>query len=199
MLINEPVVAGCFRKPASRTTRRFGGGLALVWLLAGCQPEVEAPKRPFLYTGPIVETTDVQTLFSDSARLKFKLRASLEQKYENGDVWYRKGVLLTFYTRDGRVQNTLRGNVGHFDKAKNTYHVKGHVQIVSALRQERVDTEELYFDQNRQQIYNDTTTFVRIETATEILTGKGLKANKDFSRYSLLKPVGTFTIKDSPQ
>lgn len=167
--------------------------------MLGCRPDDKAPKRPFLYTGPIVETTDVLTLFSDSARMKFKLRAPLEQKYENGDVWYRKGVLLTFYSRDGRVMNTLRGNLGHFDKQKNTYHVKGHVQIVSAVRKERVDTEELFFDQNRQQIYNDTTTFVRIETATEILTGKGLRANKDFSRYSLLKPVGTFTIKDSPQ
>ena len=167
-------------------------------LLAGCQGlDDSAAQKPVLYTGPIVETTNVVTLFSDSARLKFRLRAPLEQKYEQGDMWYRRGVLLTFFDRTGRVQNTLRGNVGHFDKAKNLYHVKGHVQVQSAVKKQQLDTEELFFDQNKQRIYTDQ--FVRIETDTEVLTGTGLTANQDFSRYTILHPPGTFALKDAPQ
>ncbi len=181
----------------------WGRRLRLSYLLIGmgavsCRPpDEETAHKPILYTGPIVESTNVQTLFSDSARLKFKLRAPLEQQYEQGDMWYRKGVLLTFYDREGRIQNTLRGNVGHFDKAKNIYHVRGHVEVVSSVKHERLDTEELFFDQNKQRIYTET--FVRIETATEVLTGTGLTANQDFSRYTILHPTGTFTLKDAPQ
>jgi LPS export ABC transporter protein LptC len=168
------------------------------WLILtyGCQSstEGEVTKKPILYTGPIVETTNVVTLFSDSARLKFKLKAPLEQKYDQGDVWYRQGVLLTFYDGVGRVQNTLSGNVGHYDKGKNLYHVRGHVRVVSAVKKQQVDTEELFFDQNKERIYTDT--FVRIETATEVLTGTGLTANQDFSRYTILHPAGTFVLKE---
>ena len=172
--------------------------LATPLVLGGCRGlDDAAPLKPVLYTGPIVETTDVVTLFSDSARIKFKLRAPLEQKYEQGDMWYRRGVLLTFYDRAGRVQNTLRGNIGHFDKAKNLYHVSGHVQVESAVKKQQIDSEELFFDQNKERIYTDQ--FVRIETATEVLTGTGLTANQDFSRYTILHPTGTFTLKDEPQ
>ena len=169
-----------------------------VGLLASCRGlDDSAPLKPVLYTGPIVETTNVETLFSDSAQLKFKLRAPLEQKYEQGDMWYRRGVLLTFYDGAGRVQNTLRGNVGHFDKVKDLYHVRGHVQVESAVKKQKLDTEELFFDQNKQRIYTDQ--FVRIETASEVLTGTGLTANQDFSRYTILHPTGTFTLKDAGQ
>ena len=167
-------------------------------LLVGCQNlDGSAPQKPVLYTGPIVETTNVVILFSDSARLKFKLRAPLEQKYEQGDMWYRRGVLLTFYDHAERVQNTLRGNIGHFDKGKNLYHVRGHVQVESAVNKQKLDTEELFYDQNKQRIYTDQ--FVRIETESEVLTGTGLTANQDFSRYTILHPTGTFSLKDAPQ
>jgi LPS export ABC transporter protein LptC len=166
--------------------------------LSACQglADEAAPRKPVLYTGPIVETTNVRTLFSDSARIKFQLRAPLEQKYEQGDMWYRRGVTLTFYDRAGRIQNTLRGNLGYYDKAKNLYRVSGHVRVASAIKKQQLDTEELFYDQNQRRIYTDQ--FVRIETATEVLTGTGLKANEDFSRYTILHPTGTFALKDAP-
>ena len=30
-------------------------------------------------------------------------------------------------------------------------------------------------------------------------TGTGLKANEDFSRYTILHPIGTFALKDASQ
>lgn len=168
-------------------------GLSSVGLPA-CKPKFGESTTPVLYTGPLVETRDVVTLFSDSAKLKFKLEAPLEQKYENGDMWYRRGVRLTFFGPDGSVRNHLSGNVGHYDKLHNLYHVRGNVRVRAELKHEQVDTEELFFDQNQQRIYTEK--FVRIETATEVLTGTGLTANQDFSRYTILHPTGTFTLKE---
>lgn len=170
---------------------------ACLLLLASCKPKFGDVAKPYLYTGPLVETRDALTLFSDSARLKFKLTAPLEQKYENGDIWYRRGVTVTFYNQQGQPQNTLRGRVGRYDKQHNQYHVRGNVQVQSLVKQEKLDTEELYFDQLKQRIYTDK--FVRIETASEVLTGTGLTAAQDFSRYTILHPAGIFALKEAPQ
>jgi len=43
-----------------------------------------------------------------------------------------------------------------------------------------------------QKIYTDK--FVRITTATEILTGEGMEANQDFSSWVILKPRGTIAL-----
>ena len=170
--------------------------LIVLLLLSACgKTDLGKSKPPFLYTGPLIESTNVTTLFSDSAQLKFRVEAPLEQKYENGDIWYRRGVKITFFGPEGEVRNTLRGDVAQYDKQKNLYHVTGDVQVQSAVKKEKVNSEELYYDQNAQRIYTEK--FVRIETATEILTGTGLTANRDFSRYTILHPAGDFLLKEN--
>ena len=183
-------------KPRPRAaTGRYG--LVLAALLAGCSSKAtDVP--PVAYTGPLLETTNVRTLFSDSAHLKLQLTAPLEQQFENGDVLYPKGMVVTFYTDGGKkVLNTLSANYGKVDKLKNIYTMRGNVRVVNEPQQQRMNTEELFFDRNKRQIYTDSAMFVRVETPTETLTGYGLTANQDFSRYRILKPVGIFTIDQS--
>lgn len=162
----------------------------------GCQKkDPTASKKPIEYKGPLLETTNVLTLYSDSARLQIKYAAPLEQQFESGDKLYPKGIDVTFYSKGGtQVRNTLRGNYGRYDKAKNLYFIRGDVRVNNVEKQQSMKTEEMYFDQNKQIIYNDTTQLVRIQTPTEVLTGYGLTANQDFSRYTILKPEGVFTI-----
>ncbi len=170
-----------------------GAGLLLVLGLAGCDSKT-APGPPQIYTGPLMETTNVRTLLSDSAKLKFELTAPLEQRFENGDNIYPKGMVVKVYSADGKrmVVNTITANYGKVDKAKNLYIMRGDVRVVNVPQQQRMNTEELFFDQTRQLIYTDSAMFVRVETPTEKLTGYGLTANQNFSRYRIKRPVGFF-------
>ncbi|RAK64716.1 LPS export ABC transporter periplasmic protein LptC [Hymenobacter edaphi] len=167
-------------------------------LLGGCQDKSTAPKKKVEYKGPTLETTNVLTLFSDSARLQVRLTAKLEQTFENGDLVYPKGVDMNFYAKDGSLVNTLRGDYGKFTRADNKYVVRGHVRVHNQAKQQKLETEELFYDKPRARIYNDTTTAVRIETPTEVLTGFGMEANEDFSRYKIRKPVGVFSVNEAP-
>jgi hypothetical protein len=105
------------------------------------------PAPSWVYTGPFRESTNVLTLYSDSAKLKFQLTAPLEQQFENGDFLYPKGILVTFYSADGskKVVNTLTAKYAKVDKAKNLYTMRGAVQVVNLLQEQRMDTEELVF------------------------------------------------------
>ena len=175
--------------------KNLGGSVAGVGLLAislvGCDKKAATGPR-LVYTGPLMETTNVLTLVSDSAKLKFQLTAPLEQQFENGDVIWPKGIVVTFYSADGqkRVINTLTAKYGKSDKNKNLYTMRGDVRVVNVPDQQRLNTEELFFDKSKGLIYNDTTMFVKVTTPSEYMTGYGLKANQSFSRYRLLKPVG---------
>ncbi|MBF9235935.1 LPS export ABC transporter periplasmic protein LptC [Hymenobacter sp. BT683] len=141
-----------------------------------------------------METTNVRTLVSDSAKLKFQLTAPLEQQFENGDVLYPKGVQVTFYSADGKrtVVNTLTAKYGKADKAKNLYIMRGDVRVVNIPQEQRLNTEEMFFDKTKQLIYTDSATFVKVTTPTEYVDGYGLTANQNFSRYSLKKVTGVF-------
>ena len=164
----------------------------LVWASACGEPK-HRPEDEEVYNGPLVEAHDVLTLYSDSAKLKVKLKAPVQQEFENGDGVFPKGVDITFFEVEEQPTTTLRSNYGKFEKQKNTYVVTGNVVVKNLQKKETLNTEELHWDRTKQEVFTDK--FVRIETPTEILTGQGLRANQDFSRYRILKPTGIFTVK----
>lgn len=161
--------------------------------LAGCDKKTAAGPK-LVYNGPLMETTNVLELVSDSAKLKFQLTAPLQQQFENSDLVWPKGMAVTFYSADGKknVINTLTAKYGKFDKAKNLYIMRGDVRVVNVPQQQRMNTEELFFDKYKQRIYTDSAMFVKVTTPTEYLTGYGLTANQNFSRYRIAKPKGYF-------
>jgi hypothetical protein len=70
-----------------RAQRSLGGvaSLLLAAALVGCQAK-EKEAKPVVYTGPLIETDNVVTLLSDSARLHVRLTSPLEQRFENSDI-----------------------------------------------------------------------------------------------------------------
>ncbi|GAA4390345.1 LPS export ABC transporter periplasmic protein LptC [Hymenobacter koreensis] len=165
-------------------------------LLAGCNDEKEGVQAKQVYTGPILETNNATTLFSDSARLQVRLEAPLEQQFDNGDLVYPKGVKATFYEKDGTtIVNTLVGKYGRYTRATNLYVVRGDVRVRNEVKEQSLATEELFYDRAKARIYTKPEMPVRVQTPTEVLTGKGLEANEDFSRYRIFKPEGVFTVE----
>lgn len=176
-----------------RGSGRLAGGLLALALL-GCD-EKKTIGPALIYKGPTMETTNVLTLFSDSAKLQFRLTAPLEQQYESGDVLYTKGVSVTFYSKDGKsVVNTLTAHYGKLEKTKNLYTMRGDVRVANVPEQQKLFTEELFFDRGKQLIYTAPQMFVKVETPTERLTGTGLTANQNFSSYRITHPEGVFAV-----
>lgn len=167
------------------------GGLLL--FLVSCSKPTQDPDKLPKYKGPIMETANVQTLYSDSAQLKIKLNSPLQQQFQNGDGVYPKGLNLTFLDENGKISTTLRANYGRYEKVTDSYLARGNVIVKNLAKNETLETEELRWSKQKRKITTDK--FVKIRTADEILTGHGLEANQDFSRYRILKPSGIFSVK----
>jgi LPS export ABC transporter protein LptC len=177
--------------------RHLAAALLAAGSLASCADK-ETAAKPVVYNGPLVETTNVETLVSDSARLQLRLTAPLEQQYENGDMLYRKSVHVQVYDKPGTmVVNTMDAKFGKLDKAKQLYTMRGDVRVANVPQQQTLRTEELFYDKLKHKIYTDTAMAVRIQTPTEVLTGYGMEASEDFSRYKIKRPVGTFTLQQA--
>ncbi len=161
-------------------------------VLQGCTTKKQDLEKFIEYKGPLVILKNAETHFSDSAELKIRLNAPLQEEYENGDRVFPIGVEIKFFGEDRKISSELVANYGHFDKAKQLYKVKGNVQVSNLLEGKKLSTEELYWDPAKQLVFTDK--FVVIETPTEVLKGEGLEANQSFSNYKILKPTGIFSI-----
>ena len=144
------------------------------------------------------EGTNVTINYTDSGHLKASIFApSLIgfKKDGNDIVKMPKGVKGDFYNREGAKESMITAEKGISYQSKKITEVWQNV-VVTNTKGEKLNTEKLTWNQNTQKIYTDK--FVRITTATEILTGEGMEANQDFSSWVILKPRGTIALNTTP-
>jgi LPS export ABC transporter protein LptC len=169
--------------------------IALLAMVAtGCGKDLKDPDQEKKHVGPFRETANVTTLYSDSAKVRIKLQAPVQEDYENGDMVFPDGIDVEFYEEGEAVTSTIRANYGKQERNKDLYLVRGNVIVHNLQKQETLETEELYWNKAKAQIYTDK--FVKITTPEEILMGHGLQANQDFSNYKIRKVTGVFSLKE---
>lgn len=160
--------------------------------LLACHTDERDLSKMKPYDGPRMEIDTVETLYSDSARVRVRMTAPKELQMENEDLIFPKGVYIEFFNENQAVSSTLRGNHGTYNKKKNLYTVTGKVVVVDSVKGQTMNTEELHWEPIRRKIYTDK--FVTIQTQQEILKGQGLEAEQDFSNYKILRPTGVFPV-----
>ena len=140
----------------------------------------------------------VTMLYSDSTVLKIKLETPQMQKYEKNVkepiTIMPKGLFVIFYNEKGKESTTLKADYGvRYEKSKRI-DVKYNVEVVNA-NGEKLNTEHLIWDEVKKKIISDV--FVKITTNKEIIMGKGLEANQDFTQYEIKEITGSIRVDDN--
>ena len=169
------------------------GVLAIFALMCDQRKElVDAPQ----YDGPLSSMDSAITLLSDSGIVIMKMKADVQNNFENGDREWPNGFYIEWLNKRGQVTSYFSANYVYFTQADNLYRAEGDVVVRSNVKQDQLNTEELFWDQGEEKFYTDK--FVTIKSEDEVHTGEGMKSNQDFTEYRILKPSGTFTLEDDP-
>jgi LPS export ABC transporter protein LptC len=139
----------------------------------------------------------VTLLYTDSAQLKIMLKANrmlvFDKNVREPLTILPKGVFVTFFDDDEKISSTLRADYGvRYDLSKRM-EAKYAVEVVNK-NGEKLETERLIWDENNKRIYTDA--FVKITTATEVIRGKGMESNQDFTKYQIKQVTGTIQLKN---
>jgi len=146
------------------------------------------------YTGPIVEGTNLIIYRSDSAVVTLKMETPRYYSYGNGDEEYPDGFFLEFYDKEGNPTSFLRADYCFYTKKEDLYKATGNVVVQDAETNDRLDTEELFWNQKKEEVFTEK--FVRIEKDGELHVGDGLEAKQDFSYWKILNSKGTITLDE---
>ncbi len=177
--------------------KRFSGLLAVLLLLQACSKKDSGESLLVTEKTPVMTFVDVGSQFDQDAKVKVKIQAPLQHKYENRDESYPDGVHVEFFDSLGVMTTTMDADSGYHKMASNSYRARGNVVVVNHVAGQKLETEVLNWDMGTREIYTDTLTPVKITTPTEIINGNGLRATQDFSEYEITGGVtGIFTIQD---
>ncbi|MCS7073556.1 MAG: LPS export ABC transporter periplasmic protein LptC [Bacteroidia bacterium] len=174
--------------------------VVLVLLLAtvACEEPSQTPEDVEKYrkNEPTQELFGITYYYSDSAMLKAKLIAPhiLEKKEKQETVIYiNKGLHLEFFTETGQKESELSANRAILYNQRNYAEVYENVRV-SNINGDRLETEKLIWDKQKDKIYTDA--FVKITTSKEILLGTGMESNTSFTNYKIFKLKGTIRLQE---
>lgn len=181
--------------------RRIGLYLfSFLILLVSCAKPIESADVIAAQNDLGVEVgTDVIMDIFNYGKLKVKITAPKSYRYFNDEVRteFPDGVLFRTYNADGKEESSLAaGKAVAYEKngqISSMYATKD-VQVVN-VSGEKLNTEKLNWDKTQGRIYTDA--FVKISTQDEIIFGKGLDSNQDFTEYSIGKITGRINVKNN--
>jgi LPS export ABC transporter protein LptC len=170
--------------------RMTGATLLLLGMLgAKCprKPDAAVPARAATAVLPDSAENVIhggRVVLTDRGVSSGELLADTVYVYEGGMRLELRQVHVTFFTTQGKKDGVLTSRQGTFNQRLSRLEARGNV-IVLAEDGRRLDTEQLVYDQQRNQIFSDSA-FVLNQPPRQI-SGIGFESDPKLSTFKVLR------------
>ncbi|MDB5284467.1 MAG: hypothetical protein JWO06_3542 [Bacteroidota bacterium] len=139
---------------------------------------------------------DVVINYSDKGVVKIKAIAATATRYnkEKSYLEFSDGIKILFYNAAHEVESTVTAKYGTAYENSHSMTARDSVVVINN-KGEILNTDELIWDEEKKIIYSNS--FVKITTADEIIYGKGMTANQNFTDYVIKNISGKIKVKTS--
>jgi LPS export ABC transporter protein LptC len=176
-------------------------GCSSVWLplllaLSSClnDPADVARLEELLLDDQVEVAHGVQIIYSDSARVRLILEAPKMLNYvstADPRQEFPDGLTAYFLDEAQDTSSVLEARHGAYRRRNNLITVRDSV-VWTSSDQQRLETEELNWDEQRELIY--TNKFVVLTQPDYIITGYGLESDPGFSNARVLQVDGRIPV-----
>ncbi|PZX49848.1 LPS export ABC transporter protein LptC [Algoriphagus chordae] len=162
---------------------------------SSCREDVDTSLLE-MYEGPTNMSTNFHLIQSDSAIVRSEIKAPKQLEFANGNIEFPEGIEIQIFEKDGKLSTTLKADKGYLLKQENTYKGIGNVQVHNLIKDQKLQSEELFWEPNKKKIYTEK--FVRVQNGGTFSYGSGFEADETFTNYTLKNPRdGQIEIKDN--
>jgi len=147
---------------------------------------------------PVEKYTDVDIIYSDSAKVKFRIRAPLLLQYTGAKPYNEmpKGVNVTLFDANLNQIGTLTADYAIQRESEKTIQCERNV-VARNEKGETFKSDELIWDQDSKQMHSSK--LVQITMANgDIMNGKGFQSDQTLNHWTIDQSTGIFNVTDSP-
>ncbi|MCX6325992.1 MAG: LPS export ABC transporter periplasmic protein LptC [Bacteroidia bacterium] len=170
--------------------------IIIACLVLSCENKIDLTPKSVLLTLPSLTVKDFKTVFTDSGRLQLIMASPLMEQYNNTGSPYsefRSGIKVYFYDGQKKPIASVSAKYGKYNKTNNMWELKDSVAVVNEDN-DKLETEVLYWDQQKDLIYTDR--FVKITNEDQIVMGTGFESDPRLVKRRIKKVTATIYLKD---
>jgi LPS export ABC transporter protein LptC len=167
----------------------------LVILVSSCENKIPVIPKSDLLTLPSLTVKDFKTTLTDSGRIQLEMSSPLVEKYDKAEPPYaefRTGIKVVFYNGKDSAQARVTSRYAKCTN-NNLWELRDSVVVIND-KGERLETELLYWNQDKDLIYTDR--FVKIKSEDQITQGIGFESDSHLNRRKILRVTADIYLKN---
>lgn len=168
----------------------------LTLILFSCENKTDSIEKADFVTLPSLSAKNFETIYTDSGKLQLVLSSPLLEQYDSKDASYfefRSGIKVVFHDGKKEAQGYVTAKYAKNTKKDNLWELRDSVIVVNQAN-DKLETELLFWDQNKDLIYTDR--FVKITNTDEIIQGFGLESDAKLTHRRIKKVTATIYLKN---
>ena len=173
--------------------------ILLAGILFSCVNDLDTiQKVTFDPNAPDEASQNLLVFYNDSGYAKVQIHATLAETYRAPEhiTKLKDGLKVDFFNKEGIITSRLTSLYGEINYSSGQIMTKDSVILRNFATKKQMETEELFWDQNNDEVYTEKNVIVRTDGKGITGRGKGLRTTQSFSKYVIQKPVGKIDLDD---
>ena len=170
---------------------------AVAFVVFSCKSKLSVAEKLAMDETPFQIVDSMYVIQSKDGKLQMRIKAGLMERYHRDTMeleLFPKGIEVYTYTEDGLLEATLEADNARHENRKNKseelWMAFGNVRIHNIIKQETIETDTLYWDRAKGEIFNDC--YVRLFSPDGFIQGYGLKSDDKARNSIILNPFNNY-------
>ena len=183
---------------------------AVAFVVYSCKGKLAEADAINIGETPVQVVDDMFIVQTENSIMQTRAEAPVMERYENDTLSYElfpKGMSIFGYTEEGMLETEIVADKAKHLKYKDgreTWEAFGNVVVKNLIKQETMETDTLYWDQENERIY--THCYVRMYSPDGFAQGYGMQSDQRarntelfnlFNNYAIMGQDSTKVVIDS--
>jgi LPS export ABC transporter protein LptC len=165
-------------------------------LFSACERKLEKINNAEVLSLPSHTAKDFVSVYSDSGKIQLILSAAIMETYNNKEEPYsefRQGIKANYYNGKEKEVASVVSKYAKYHETKKLWELKDSVVVVFETS-DRLETEQLFWDQEKDRIFTDR--FVKLTNEDQTVLGNGFESDSKLTRRWIKNVTATIYVKD---
>ncbi len=174
----------------------FSALLFTALLLFSCEVKIEKTDSFDILTLPSISGKNINTVFTDSGKVQLIMSSPVMETWDNlGNPYteFRHGMLIEFYDGQKEPVANVAAKYAKYIDSEKLWELDDSVVVVNKSG-DRLETEQLFWDQEKERIYTDR--FVKITNEDQTIMGTGFESDPKLTKRKIKNVSATIYLHD---
>jgi len=167
--------------------------LAVAFVAYACKGNLSEAEKLNLSEIPLQTVDSMFFVQTENGVLKMRVESPRMEVYEQDTLSYDlfpRGLSVFGYAEDGSLETTITSREARHEKSSPTHPEKwsafGHVVIRNILKQETMETDTIYWDRQKHEIWTDC--YIKMYSPSGSMQGYGMRSDEMARNAILMHP-----------